>query len=702
LSHDKPYLSQEIEFLKGVGPQKGDLLRTELGIHTFKDLIEHYPFRYIDKSQINTIASVTQDGEQVQIKGKLIELRVVPGKKKRLEGYLSDGSGHMKLVWFQKVQWVEKALSVGDSYLAYGRVNNFKGNISIVHPEMERQSVQKKPSLSFDPVYSTTEKMAKSGLDAKGIRRLLQNLFEKMPPGGLTESLPQRVVDTYKLPSRYEAMRWIHFPTLSEHVKKARNRIKFEELFFLQLEILYRRNTLRQKIAGVLFDKVGENFNQFYLNHLKFELTNAQKRVLKEIRADLGSGVQMNRLLQGDVGSGKTVVGLMAMLIAIDNGFQACLLAPTEVLASQHYKGLSELLSEMSVKCAFLSGSIKGKKRKEILQGIAEGEIDILIGTHAILEDPVIFKNLGLAITDEQHRFGVAQRAKLWRKGQQHPPHILVMTATPIPRTLAMTLYGDLRVSVIDELPPGRKPVTTLHRYDAHRPQLIQFLKQQIEEGRQIFFVYPLIEESSKLDLQNLMEGYERMQINFPPPEYRLAVVHGKMSAQDKEGEMDRFAKGRAHIMIATTVIEVGVNVPNASVMIIENAERFGLSQLHQLRGRVGRGANQSYCILMTSHKLSKEARRRMSTMVETNDGFKIAEVDLEIRGPGNIEGKQQSGIMEMKMANLATDGQIIHAARQTVEKILEHDPELTSAEYQLLFKHLQKNKHKLNWGEIS
>jgi ATP-dependent DNA helicase RecG len=702
LEDSRRFLSQDIEFLKGVGPQRGEVLRAELGLHSFRDLLHHFPFRYIDKSKIHQIAQVREDGSQVQLKGRLTHLRIVTGKRKRLEGAISDGTGIMKLVWFQRITWVEKALTIGREYLVYGRLNNFKGNISIVHPEMELWDQGKQLVLTFDPVYNSTEKLSRIGLDAKGIRKLMRNLFEVLPPGILSETIPAALVRQLKLVSRYEAFKWIHFPKGQDEVDKARMRLKFEEIFFLQLEILSRRRRHKKDIRGLEFSEVGRHFNEFFNNHLAFELTGAQKRVLREIRQDTGSGRHMNRLLQGDVGSGKTVVGLMTMLLAKDNGYQSCLLAPTEVLASQHYKSISEMVGPMDISVAFLSGSIKGKDRKGILEALAAGEIDILIGTHAILEDPVVFKNLGLAITDEQHRFGVAQRAKLWKKGLELPPHILVMTATPIPRTLAMTLYGDLHVSVIDELPPGRKEVKTIHIKDGSRSRMYKFMKEQIKEGRQVFVVYPLIEESSKLDLQNLMDGYEDLLHYFPLPEYRIAVVHGKMSPSDKDEEMTRFANGTAHIMVATTVIEVGVNVPNATVMVIENAERFGLSQLHQLRGRVGRGGSQSYCILMTSNKLTHEARRRMATMCATNDGFKIAEVDLELRGPGNIEGKQQSGVLQMKVANLATDGKIIETARVLVERIFDQDPELTLPQHLELHRYLKNKKKKLNWGYIS
>lgn len=695
-------LSYEIEYLKGVGPQRGSLLKEELGIHTFDDLLHHYPFRYIDKSQIQKVSNIGKDGEKVQLKGKLIELHEVKANKKRLEGFLSDGSGIIKLVWFQRIKWIVNALETGREYLVYGRLNVFKGQVSIVHPEMEfAEKALAKTRPALDPVYSSTEKLTSKGLDAKGLRKLVLNLFDKLLPHHIQETLPDYLIEKLKLPTRYQALRWIHLPTDEQQLERARLRLKFEELFFLQLKILFRRKNNDQLNRGYPFPEVGHFFNTFYSSHLPFELTSAQKRVLKEIRADLGRGQQMNRLLQGDVGSGKTVVSVMSMLLAIDNGFQACLLAPTEVLARQHYDSITNLLSGLDIKVDFLSGSIKGKARKDILSSLHSGDTNIIVGTHALLEPKVIFNNLGLAITDEQHRFGVKQRATLWEKGRTLSPHILVMTATPIPRTLAMTLYGDLHVSVIDELPPGRKDVVTMHKREKHRMQLIEFMRDQIKQGRQVFVVYPLIEESETLDLQNLMDGYEQWQNYFPPEEYRISVVHGRMSAEEKEEEMQRFVKNITQIMVATTVIEVGVNIPNASVMVIENAERFGLSQLHQLRGRVGRGANQSYCILMTGTKLTKEAVKKMQTMCQTNDGFKIAEVDLEIRGPGDIEGTQQSGVLDLKMANLATDGKIIETARSLVLRILEKDPRLSRQEHTVLFRKLRSMLGEVEWGKI-
>ena len=702
MAESKGFLSQDIEFLKGVGPVRGEVLRLEIAIQTFNDLLLYFPFRYLDKSEIQKIVDIGLDGDQVQLKGNLIELREVRAKKKRLEGYLSDGTGTVKLVWFQKIGWIQKTLITGREYLVFGRINNFKGQISLPHPEMEwADAVNKERLGALEPVYSSTEKLTRHGLDAKGIRKLAYHLFEKLSPAAVEETLPDYIIDKLKLCTRYQALKWIHLPRNKGELERARLRLKFEELFFLQLKILHRRKLYEASIKGHAFIRVGEKFNTFFREHLPFSLTSAQKRVLKEIRADLGSGHQMNRLLQGDVGSGKTVVSVMCMLLSLDNGFQACLLAPTEVLARQHFNSVTELLSPMGIRIAFLSGSVKGKERKGILEDLAAGEIDILIGTHALLEPPVIFKRLGLAITDEQHRFGVKQRATLWKKGGDVPPHILVMTATPIPRTLAMTVYGDLKVSVIDEMPPGRKDILTMHKRDSHRMQLVEFMRQQIARGRQIFVVYPLIEESATLDLQNLMDGYEQLLEYFPASDYKIAVVHGRMSSQEKDDEMNRFVRGTAQIMVATTVIEVGVNVPNATVMVIENAERFGLSQLHQLRGRVGRGDEQSYCILMTGNKLTREAIKRMKTMVATNDGFKIAEVDLEIRGPGDIEGTQQSGLLEFKVANLVRDARITETARNLVLRIFDKDPRLTRPEHVPLFRYLAVANKDIIWGKI-
>ena len=618
-------------------------------------------------------------------------------------GRLRDDSGMIELVWFSGVHWLEKQLEVGKEYVAYGRINSFRGKISMPHPEMEEVKPEKlKKASSFAPVYPSTEKLNTKGLDARTRRRIMAALFEKLSPADFPENLPAYIIKKFRFPSRYDALRQIHFPKNEQELQAARNRLKFEELFFLQLRLLQIRRR-RDAIKGFPFEQVGDTFMRFYNEKLPFELTGAQKRVLKEIRRDLGRGVQMNRLLQGDVGSGKTIVGLMSMLIAIDNGFQACLMAPTEILAQQHYNSISEYLEGMGLQVGFLSGSVKGKKRKALLQALEAGELHILIGTHALLEPPVIFKNLGLAITDEQHRFGVAQRAKLWKKSKPFPPHVLVMTATPIPRTLAMTLYGDLDVSVIDELPPGRKEIKTVHKTENNRMRVIGFMRQEIAKGRQVYVVYPLIEESEKLDLQSLQDGYEALQREFPLPDYQISVVHGRMKPADKDFEMQRFLERKTQIMVATTVIEVGVNVPNASVMVIENTERFGLSQLHQLRGRVGRGAEQSYCILMSSFKLSNESKERINTMVRTNNGFDIAEADLRLRGPGNIEGTQQSGILNFRLADLARDGRILQTAREVAARVLDDDPGLEREQHHPIRWYLEKHGRQLKgWSRIS
>ena len=698
-------LESPIEYLKGVGPVKGDMLKKELGIHTFGDLLRHFPFRYVDKTKFHKIRDISSDSNAVQIKGVLRRLETKgDGRKKRLVGRLRDETGVIELIWFKGVYFLEKNLVIGREYVVYGKVNSFNGRNNIPHPEIEALNPETaKRSSAFAPVYPSTEKLNTKGLDAKGRRKLLKTLLEKISPADLPENLPDYIVKKFRFPSHFRALVNIHFPKDQKELDNATNRLKFEELFFLQLRLLQVRRRRKDAIRGHLFGTIGEKFNGFYNNKLTFELTGAQKRVLKEIRKDLGAGVQMNRLLQGDVGSGKTIVGLMAMLMALDNGYQACLMAPTEILARQHEQGISEYVEGMDINVGFLSGTVKGKKRKLLLEELAEGEIDILIGTHALIEDPVVFKNLGLAITDEQHRFGVKQRAKLWAKSKPSPPHILVMTATPIPRTLAMTLYGDLDVSVIDELPPGRKPVTTVHRTENHRMRVIGFMREQIALGRQVYVVYPLIEESATLDLQNLEEGYHSLSREFPIPKYQISIVHGRMKAKDKEFEMQRFVKNETQIMIATTVIEVGVNVPNASVMVIENTERFGLSQLHQLRGRVGRGADQSYCILMSSFKLSANGRERINTMVATNNGFEISEADLRLRGAGNIEGTQQSGILNFRIADLARDQKILQAAREIAARILDDDPNLERPEHARIKKYLETNKSNIQlWSRIS
>ena len=698
-------LDSPIEYLKGVGPKRGELLKKELGIFTFRDLLMHFPFRYVDKTQFHRIRDINEDSGNVQIKGILRRLSVEgTGRKKRLVGRLRDDTGMIELIWFRGIQWLEKQLAIGGEYVVYGRVGAFNRKINIPHPEIEAITPDnKQTSRAFDPVYPSTEKLNTKGLDAKARRRLVKTLLEKLSPADLSENLPDYIVQKFRFLSHNQALRQIHFPKGQKELMAARNRLKFEELFYLQLRLLQIRRRRKDIVKGYVFSKIGDNFNRFFKEKLPFELTNAQKRVIKEVRKDLGAGIQMNRLLQGDVGSGKTIVGLMCMLIALDNDFQACLMAPTEILAQQHYTSISKYVKGLGINVAFLSGSVKGKKRKETLKLLAQGDIHILIGTHALIEKPVQFQNLGLAITDEQHRFGVKQRAALWKKNSPHPPHILVMTATPIPRTLAMTLYGDLDISVIDELPPGRKEIKTIHRTENHRMRVFGMIREEIAKGRQVYVVYPLIEESETLDLQNLQEGYESISREFPPPEYQLSIVHGRMKPADKDFEMQRFVKGETQIMVATTVIEVGVNVPNASIMIIENTERFGLSQLHQLRGRVGRGAEQSYCILMSSFKLTHEARERIQTMTRTNNGFEIAEADLKLRGPGNIEGTQQSGILNFRIADLAKDGKILQVAREIAARILDNDPKLEKPVHQRILFYLQKEgKQFKGWGRIS
>ncbi len=696
-------LKHEIEYLKGVGPSRGELLKTELNVHKVADLLFLFPFRYIDKTQYTKITDISAEGEVVQIKGNLHSLEKIKGKNRRhrLTAILTDGTGSIDLVWFRGVKYLEESLKENVEYIAFGRVNLFNRKKSIPHPELEEVKKEGQLKSKYEPVYSSTEKLNARYLGSKGRRNLVSNILEKLKSDDIPEVLPTYLAEKMKLCSRYEAVRWIHFPTNEEQLKLAQWRLKFEELFFIQLDMLFNKSLRQQRLKGAIFPKIGERFNHFYHNILGFELTGAQKKVIKEIRIDVGSGIQMNRLLQGDVGSGKTIVALMTMLMALDNGFQTCLMVPTEILAHQHFQSISDMLKGTGISIGFLSGSVKGKQRKELLVLLENGDIDILIGTHALLEDPVVFRNLGIAIIDEQHRFGVAQRAKLWKKNKVVTPHILVMTATPIPRTLAMTYYGDLDVSVIDELPPGRKHIKTLHKKEIHRPKVIGFMKSEIQKGRQIYVVFPLIEESEKLDLQNLQDGYEQLTHFFRKPDYQVSVVHGRMKADDKEWEMRRFVEGKTHIMVATTVIEVGVNVPNASVMIIENTERFGLSQLHQLRGRVGRGAEQSYCILMSGSKLTKEARERIYTMVRTNNGFEIAEKDLELRGPGSITGLRQSGALNLQLANLITDGKILQTARNLARMIIDEDPLLKEKKNELLLSYLRKNR-KTDWGRIS
>ena len=700
-----PALDTAIEYLKGVGPQRAEVLKKELGVFTFGDLLFHFPFRYIDRTKFHRIQDIRTEGEQYQVKGMLRRLETLgEGRAKRLVGTLRDESGSIELVWFQAIQWLERTLKVGKEYVVFGRASVFNGRFNIPHPETEEVTPENIQSArTFDPVYPSTDKLTQKGLDAKGLRKVLRTLLDVITPADLPETLPDSLLQAYRLTSRWEALQKIHFPENQRELDAATRRLKFEELFFLQLRLLQIRRRRKDSSKGFVFDKIGDYFNEFFHKKLPFELTGAQKRVIREIRTDLAAGQQMNRLIQGDVGSGKTVVALMTMLMALDNGYQSCLMAPTEILAQQHFTNITELVGDLGVNVGFLSGTVKGKKREAILEQLAAGDMHIVIGTHALIEDWVVFQKLGLSIIDEQHRFGVEQRAALWKKGAGLPPHILVMTATPIPRTLAMTLYGDLDVSVIDELPPGRKPITTMHKTEHHRLRVQGFMREEIAKGRQVYVVYPMIEETEKADMLNLMAGYEALSRDFPPPEYQISIVHGKMKAADKDYEMKRFVKGETHIMVATTVIEVGVNVPNASVMVIENAERFGLSQLHQLRGRVGRGAEQSYCILMSGYKLSADGRERLQTMVQTNDGFVIAEADLRLRGPGNMEGTQQSGMLRFHIADLGRDGQILGAAREIAAKILEADPALTAPENARLRAHLEATgKEARVWSRIS
>lgn len=698
-------LSTDIEFVKGVGPKKGETLRTELGVKTIRDLLFIYPFRYIDKTQFQAIKDIRSNSDVVMLKGEIVSFEKIRGKNKRirLSALFKDPSGFVELVWFQKVKIIEEFIKIGALYTVYGKVSIYGGKKTITHPEFEEYTNDPKLHTNLDPVYPSTEKLDRMGLDSKQRRRLIKRVLEQINVDNIKENLSDELIRKLQFPSRYETIKWIHFPKDESQKSLAINRIKFEEFFFVQIQLLKKKSVRKTLLKGAVFNKIGDVFNTFYKERLTFELTNAQKRVLKEIRSDLGKGFQMNRLLQGDVGSGKTIVALMTMLMAIDNGYQSCLMAPTEILATQHFEAISELLSGMNINVQFLSGSIKGKKRKQILLGLKEGYVHIIIGTHALIEDKVVFHKLGISITDEQHRFGVAQRASLWRKNESIAPHILVMTATPIPRTLAMTMYGDLDVSVIDELPPGRKSIQTIHKFESHRPQLLQFMHSEIAKGRQVYVVFPLIDESETLDLENLQEGYEKLLQYFPLPDFQISVVHGRMKAKDKDYEMKRFVEKKTQIMVATTVIEVGVNVPNASVMVIENAERFGLSQLHQLRGRVGRGGDQSYCILMSGYKLSQHAKERLATMVRTSNGFEIAEADLQLRGPGELEGTRQSGINEFKLLSLAKDHKIMNAARYLAEELISNDPNLEQKENLRIREYLRfMNPHQSDWSRIS
>jgi len=712
------FLDTPIEYLKGVGPQRSDLLKKELNIFTFNDLITFYPFRYVDRTKFYKVKEITVDLPYVQLRGKITDVEIVgKNKGKRLIAHFNDETGTIELVWFQGIKWITEKFKPNTEFIVFGKPTLFNNKFNIAHPEIEEVSDENtRLAAALQPVYNTTEKLKSRGLESKGILRLQKALIPLIK-NKIPETLSSQIINGLKLISREEALKNIHLPENPELLKKAELRLKFEELFFIQLRLLKAKQIRQKTYSGFVFSTVGNYFNEFYNKHLPFQLTNAQKRVIKEIRNDMGSGKQMNRLLQGDVGSGKTLVALMTILIALDNGYQACLMAPTEILSNQHFNTLSRLLKDMDIQVALLTGSTKTSERKQIHQGLQNGEIKILVGTHALLEDEVQFNNLGMVVIDEQHRFGVAQRARMWKKTSSPSPtlpksenmsgaslpHILVMTATPIPRTLAMTLYGDLDTSVIDEMPPGRKQITTVHNFDSKRLRVFAFMKEQIKAGRQIYVVYPLIEESEKLDLKNLMDGYESIVREFPLPQYRVSIVHGQMKSGDKDWEMQRFVKGETQIMVATTVIEVGVDVPNATVMMIENAERFGLSQLHQLRGRVGRGDNQSFCILMSSYKLSADAKTRIDTMVRTNDGFEIAEVDLRLRGPGDITGTQQSGIADLHIADLVKDAQLLQLARDTASKILADDATLEKAENLAIALQLANfNKNRPNWSRIS
>ncbi|WP_340156363.1 ATP-dependent DNA helicase RecG [uncultured Winogradskyella sp.] len=696
-------LQTPIDYLKGVGPNRADLLRSELGIQTYQDLINLFPNRYIDRTRYYKINELQRNNAEVQIIGIITGFKEVAQKRgKRLVANFKDESGMMELVWFRGQKWIRENLKVGQPYVIFGKTNWFNGKFSMPHPEIELQKEHENNLRSaMQAIYPSTEKLSNKGVTNKVVSKIMQQLFLETN-GRFVETLPNSVISELKLITKSEALFNIHFPKTPELLARAQFRLKFEELFYIQLQLIIKNLIHKSKIKGFAFDKVGDYFNTFYKDHLPFELTNAQKRVLKEIRHDLGSNAQMNRLLQGDVGSGKTIVAFMSILMGLDNGYQCCLMAPTAILSAQHHQGLSELCKSLGISISLLQGSTKTSERKIIHKNLENGSLQILIGTHALLEDKVKFKNLGLAIVDEQHRFGVKQRSKLWHKNEL-PPNVLVMTATPIPRTLAMSVYGDLDISVIDELPAGRKPIKTVHRYDNNRLKVFKFMKDEIALGRQIYIVYPLIQENETMDYKDLMDGYESVSREFPMPDYQISIVHGKMKPADKEYEMQRFVKGETQIMVATTVIEVGVNVPNASVMIIESAERFGLSQLHQLRGRVGRGAEQSYCILMTSHKLSQDSKTRLETMVRSSDGFEIAEVDLKLRGPGDLMGTQQSGVLNLRIADIVKDKDILEQARYYAKNILKTDPSLASPEHKMiLFTYRQMSKFRNIWNYIS
>ena len=693
--------TRDIKYLQGVGPQRAELLNKELNISSLHDLLYYFPYKYVDRSRLYYVHEIDGNMPYIQLKGQILSFETIgEGRNRRLVAHFSDGTGVVDLVWFQGIKYLLGRYKVHEEYIVFGKPTVFNGRINIAHPDIDPAKELILSTMGLQPYYNTTEKMKRSGLNSHVMEKLVKNAFSLLG-GLLPETLSPGIIEKHGLLSLDEAIRNIHFPQNPDKLRKAQYRLKFEELFYIQLNILRYSKDRQQKFRGLYFEKVGEVFNTFYSQNLPFQLTNAQKRVIKEIRKDMGSGRQMNRLLQGDVGSGKTLVALMSMLISLDNGYQACLMAPTEILASQHYETICQLLFGMDVRVELLTGSVKGKKREQILKDLVTGEVQILIGTHAVLEDTVNFSSLGMVVIDEQHRFGVAQRARLWSKNTT-PPHVLVMTATPIPRTLAMTLYGDLDVSVIDELPPGRKPIQTIHQFDNRRTSLYAGIRKQINEGRQVYIVYPLIKESEKIDIKNLEEGYSHVCEEFP--ECKVSKVHGQMKPSEKDLEMQRFVNGETQIMVATTVIEVGVNVPNASVMVIENAERFGLSQLHQLRGRVGRGADQSYCILVTSYKLSEDTRRRLEIMVQTNDGFEIAEADLKLRGPGDLEGTQQSGIaFDLKIADIAKDGQLLQYVREVASAVIEQDPMCNSAENAIVWRQLNSlRKTHVNWAVIS
>ena len=695
-------LNTPIEFLKGVGPKRADLLKSEMSIYTFRDLLSHFPFRYVDRSQTVLIKNILESQGSVQVSVQISNVQELgQPRKKRLLVSAFDDSGSVQLVWFKGIKWIKPTIKIGHQYVIYGKPTSYAGSWNFNHPEMELEEKSKNKLGSLQPVYHSTERLSAFGLQSRGIENLMRDLLPQVLKF-IPKTLPEKIEIKNNFPNIYQAYENIHFPVDKLTLQQSILRLKYEELFFLQLIMTTQKLNTRKKLKGYIFKHVGNNFNDFFKKYLPFELTNAQKRVVKEIRKDLGAGVHMNRLLQGDVGSGKTLVAVLIILLSIDNGFQSCLMAPTEILANQHYKSIVNFLEPLGVKVSLLTGSVKKSDRKVIHESLEDGSLNVLIGTHALLEDKVKFKNLGLAVIDEQHRFGVAQRAKLWKKNSQ-PPHVLVMTATPIPRTLAMTFYGDLDVSVIDELPPGRKPINTIHRFDSSRLKVFQFIEDEIKKGHQVYIVYPLIEESEKLDYKDLMDGYESIVRRFPLPDYQVSIVHGKMKPEAKEYEMTQFVNGKTQIMVATTVIEVGVDVPNASLMIIESAEKFGLSQLHQLRGRVGRGAEKSYCVLMSGYKLSKEAKIRLETMVRTTDGFEISEQDLKIRGPGDVMGTQQSGVLDFKLADLARDGQIVQLSKNDVDQILKQDTHLSSMENQVVKKELIRQiKLKPNWSNIS